>query len=67
MTIRRWITITRAQSLIYWSCPGGCKEINWSNEVPIGKVCDKCQISYVGLELQGSRLLIEVHYENNNG
>ena len=66
MTIRRWITVTKASSFIYWPCPGGCKEVQWSEDSSIGKVCYMCDISYVGLKLQGNRLLIEVHYEDHS-
>lgn len=66
MASRRWITVTKASSLIYWSCPGGCKQILWSDTIPIGKVCFKCQLNYIAIQLFNNRLLIEVHYEDNN-
>lgn len=66
MATKKWITVTKAGPLIYWHCPGGCKEIQWSNEIIFGKVCKQCNINYVALKLQSNRLLIEVFYENNN-
>lgn len=66
MATRKWITVTKAPPMVYWSCPGGCRSVQWTGEIPVGKVCKACNISYVGLKLQGNRLLIEVHYEDNS-